>query len=269
MKLTEKAAEAARINGARSHGPKTEEGKKRSSVNAFRHGLLSKCVVLPNESHETFDLLMQQYVDKLQPADGVEYGKIEEMVTAVWKMRRLWSVETRLWINAGEQHHEPINMDRIAGAFSDLAKGPELPLLARYEGKFQRMYQRALNQLLLYQEKRRNNQTNPEEPVVCQMEDLDLTPLQPPKPEPQSAAEPSGEQSPRPNTENCQRNPDSHNQPQNKDLQPSPTPVTTPESQPDYDPLDLSWLDEPFVEAESFSPPPRELPWRPPLNRFS
>ena len=62
----------------------------------MRHGLLSKCVVLPSELQEVFDALLEQHLSKLQPADGVEHGVIEEMVASVLRMRRLWAVETRL-----------------------------------------------------------------------------------------------------------------------------------------------------------------------------
>src|ERR1700683_974764 len=87
---------ASRANGARSRGPTTEEGKKRSAMNSLRHGLLSKCTVLPDESREVFDQLLDQYRTKFDPLDGVEHNHVEEMVASVWKKRRIWAAENNL-----------------------------------------------------------------------------------------------------------------------------------------------------------------------------
>ena len=79
---------ASKANGARSTGPVTAEGKRISSRNALTHGLLSRIVVLEDESDDTFQTLVSQHLDRLQPADGMELGMVGQMVLAHWRMRR-------------------------------------------------------------------------------------------------------------------------------------------------------------------------------------
>src|SRR5204863_7386378 len=43
---TERQSESARINGAKSHGPKSAEGKKKSSRNSLRHGCTAGHTIL-------------------------------------------------------------------------------------------------------------------------------------------------------------------------------------------------------------------------------
>jgi hypothetical protein len=148
MKIS-KALLARRANGALSRGPKTPEGKRRSSLNALRHGLLSKGVVLQNESEETFNIVLAQHHAKLRPADDVEACAVEEMVASAWRLRRLWSIETRLFDRAVAKSTETDEADRIADAFSTLAAGPELHLIDRYETHLHRIYQRSFQNLLL------------------------------------------------------------------------------------------------------------------------
>jgi len=140
---------AARANGARSNGPATPEGKRRSSQNATRHGLLARCVVMQNESRAGFDALLAQHLDRYQPADGVEFGFIEEMVAAYWRMRRAWALETRIFENRVAAQQPGDELDRMAAAFTDLANQPSLGLMHRYETRLHCIYQRALQNFLL------------------------------------------------------------------------------------------------------------------------
>ena len=140
---------ASRANGAISRGPVTAEGKKRSSQNAVRHGLLSRCVVLDNESHEGFDSLVAQHIERLQPADGVEFGMVEEMAASYWRLRRAWAIETRLLEDKIDANPGNDELGAIAAAFQCLAESPTLALLHRYETRLHCMYQRALQNLLL------------------------------------------------------------------------------------------------------------------------
>lgn len=137
--------ESSRANGARSRGPKTPEGKLRSSRNATRHGILARAVVLRDESPQAFADFHRQHVERFLPTGGVEDGYIEEMIAAAWRLRRLWSIETETFdIAMAAQSHDKPARYRLAKAFSALATQPELNLIHRYESRLHRMYQRSL-----------------------------------------------------------------------------------------------------------------------------
>ncbi|MCC6362582.1 MAG: hypothetical protein IT165_03610, partial [Bryobacterales bacterium] len=87
-------AEASRINGAKSRGPVTPEGKARSSQNALKHGLASRAVVLFNESHEEYDALLLEYRTLFKPMDQYEADRVTDIVNARWRIRRIQRFET-------------------------------------------------------------------------------------------------------------------------------------------------------------------------------
>ena len=153
--------DASRANGRLSKGPATSDGQGRSSANAIRHGLLAKCVVLENESGPCFDHLVTDHTARFAPADGVEFGMIEEMAAAYWRMRRAWAIENRLMEKALRNQPPGDEAARIAAAFSELAATPELNLLHRYEARLHRIYQRALFNLTLLGERELPNEANP------------------------------------------------------------------------------------------------------------
>ena len=150
---------SSRANAARSRGPITPQGKQRASANALRHGLLAECVVLENESNQCFDDLVTQHIQRFAPADGVGFAMIEEMVAANWHMRRAWAIENRLMDQAIRNQPPGDQMSRLADAFSQLAASPKLNLLHRYEARLHRIYQRALDNLLLLRQPELPNET--------------------------------------------------------------------------------------------------------------
>ena len=52
-------AESSRINGAKSHGPVTPEGKQHSSLNSLRHGILAQFICLTSEDKDKFKELVR------------------------------------------------------------------------------------------------------------------------------------------------------------------------------------------------------------------
>jgi hypothetical protein len=94
---TKRKIDSARANGGKSHGPATEAGRKKSSMNALKHGLTARTVVLSNENDDEYTDLLQSYVQKFQPADPVEMDLVVEMVNAKWRQRRLFLIESGLY----------------------------------------------------------------------------------------------------------------------------------------------------------------------------
>lgn len=84
---------ANRANGALSHGPVSHSGKKRSSINAIRHGLSGRVVVLPNEDLQQFQAFAKEFVDALQPVGIVERQLAQTAAEQQWRLNRVRSVE--------------------------------------------------------------------------------------------------------------------------------------------------------------------------------
>ena len=91
---TLRQAEAARINGAKSLGPITPEGKLRVAHNAVKHGLLGKALLLRGESAELLEHLRQSFVAIHQPANDAEYLIVEEIVAAKWRLSLMGELES-------------------------------------------------------------------------------------------------------------------------------------------------------------------------------
>jgi hypothetical protein len=168
MQPLSKRAIASRANGAKSQGPTSSAGKRRSSANSLRHGLLAKCIVLKNESTNVFSQFFDEYVQKFNPADGVEYAAVEEMVAAAWRIRRIWDAQTAMIDKGIDRSNEPTHATRTADAFTGLATGSQIQLLDRYETRLQRIYQRALNNLLILRQiPEEDPYPEPNEPILC------------------------------------------------------------------------------------------------------
>lgn len=77
-------------------GPITVAGKKRSSRNSLKHGILSKQLILENENRAEFDSLFGNLVNDLQPEGTLEETLVESLAIVIWRGRRLISAENEL-----------------------------------------------------------------------------------------------------------------------------------------------------------------------------
>ena len=91
-------AEAGRMNGARSRGPKTAAGKARSAQNALKHGLrAARHVVLPDEDATEFAALEAALVAELAPQDTLQALLVGRIARAAWRLERAERLEVDLF----------------------------------------------------------------------------------------------------------------------------------------------------------------------------
>src|SRR6202171_3596075 len=70
---SELKSETSRINGAKSHGPKTPEGKETSSRNALKNGWTeTKTFILQCESYDEYRAFLAEHNTIHQPATAPE-----------------------------------------------------------------------------------------------------------------------------------------------------------------------------------------------------
>lgn len=81
----------------RATGPRTPEGKERSSQNSFKHGLtcsFSGFKLLPGENVREFTSLVFEVRQQFHPRTTSEIAKVEDMARSWWMMRRAQALLT-------------------------------------------------------------------------------------------------------------------------------------------------------------------------------
>jgi hypothetical protein len=150
-------SDTARINGAKSRGPKTAEGRAKSSQNALQHGCTaSNTILLACEDPQEFEAVLAGYMAYFRPVDAFERRLVEDMFSAHWRIRRLKAIETALIdyemiVQKPELTKKIMPFDTgilLAVAFRALADDSRaLALASRYESRLQRLFDRTFKML--------------------------------------------------------------------------------------------------------------------------
>ena len=86
-------AAASVLNGARSHGPKSAEGKATSSLNAIRFGFTAAHLLLPGEDPAAYEAFLDSWFAALAPTTMPEATSVAQLADTAWKLERLSRVE--------------------------------------------------------------------------------------------------------------------------------------------------------------------------------
>ena len=178
----------SRANGAKSKGPKTAEGREKSSRNSFKHGFTSKkTIVLKCEKESEFQEMLGFYAETYQPGSPVERDLVHEMVACRWRMERLRLMETALLdsemdreLPEGEPPADPGY--QLAFAFRRLVdESRAVSLASRYESRLHRIHERSHRTLRELQQTRREKTSDPIPPTPVQPEPVPDPVVQIPK----------------------------------------------------------------------------------------
>jgi hypothetical protein len=90
---TEKQLEANRQNAQKSTGPKTEEGKKRASLNGRRHGLTGQAFIMSEEDRKAWETFSQAFIETLKPANPVEAQFAYLIAKDNYRINRIHAIE--------------------------------------------------------------------------------------------------------------------------------------------------------------------------------
>lgn len=136
---------ANQANSQHSTGPRSADGKKRSSKNATRHGICSKdLVILPGEEDE-FALLLKGLSNELDPAGHLEEVLFQQIVHGAWNLRRCRRAEAEVLARSSDPTLDPLLDD---------TNEPKLRRIDIYARRAQSEFSRAMKELKAIQTER-------------------------------------------------------------------------------------------------------------------
>jgi len=89
-------------------GPKTEEGKEISKMNAMKHGILSQHVFVATggkiTEYEEFNAFRETFFEEMQPVGALETLLVDRLFAAFWRLQRLHIAESGFIRKQTESH---------------------------------------------------------------------------------------------------------------------------------------------------------------------
>ena len=88
MPATQKQIDANRKNARKSQGPTTAEGKIRSSLNAWRHGITGQVATMPDEDRTAFEYFAREIRHAYNPEGALEKQIAQSIAEDEWRLNR-------------------------------------------------------------------------------------------------------------------------------------------------------------------------------------
>jgi hypothetical protein len=152
---------ANQANAQLSTGPRTEEGKKRSSLNALKSGLTGRTVLLPGEDAEAYRTHCQNWIDAHKPVGHEEIELVQSLADNRWRQDRAFALEQNLFALGHVEFSDlfdqelPEVRNSLIQAHTFRAYQKEFGSLITQQGRLDRCFHRDLAKLVEIQQARK------------------------------------------------------------------------------------------------------------------
>ena len=96
IRASQSQLEANRLNAQKSTGPRTADGKARSSQNALKHGLSAKYPASSGEDPAEFAAFSEALFEDLAPEGAIEAYLVQRFADIAWRLKRVPHFEAGL-----------------------------------------------------------------------------------------------------------------------------------------------------------------------------
>ena len=152
--------ETNRINAQKSTGPRTPEGKARSSRNAMKHNLTGQVTLMCDEERISHDTFCEALVQHYGPEGALELQIAQSIAEDEWRLNRVRAIEQNILALGTEGPEGDIEADHpeiqaavaLAAVFMKDANG--FARLSLYESRIHRNIQKSEDRLRKIQEER-------------------------------------------------------------------------------------------------------------------
>ena len=134
-------------------GPRTPEGKARSSRNAFRHGLTGQRFVFTDEEAPAYREHHAAIAAYYKPFGPIETSLVDAIAVGIWRLQRAAAIEQGIFTEEELRDSEAADPRGPAAAWQSQAKF--LDLLGKYERRLRRALEKDKNELAEIQSARK------------------------------------------------------------------------------------------------------------------
>jgi hypothetical protein len=177
MPISDKQLAANRRNAQFSTGPRTPEGKERSSLNGFKHPELGLTALMVDEDREAQFEFVREYLADLAPQGFHELQLARTIAMDSWRLNRIKAVEENIFAWGFAVEHKdccsseiPQVENAMIHAVSYMHYADRIDKLSLYESRLSRTIARNIELLRKSQAQHRNQVTHSEAAPAAEMQ---------------------------------------------------------------------------------------------------